>query len=307
MADLSELDRSGSVKIAGSDATGLEDNFMNVDANGSAFVGIRNSAGTFSDYNFGAVGAATLRTASQLGNATGSADFGTGSATAQTLRVTLSNFPVTLDTNYGTVSASTLRTAAQIGNATAVADFNAGANSAQTLRTASNLLTAGTALTSTLISAKQSLDVNIAGGTISVGVADKTTFTYGTTTFEPIGGVFQDTSPALTAGQSGAARLTANREQLVADIINTSGQNRAQSVTTSAAEALGAASILANRKFISLTPTNGTIYWGFVVGVTTSTGSPIFKNQCVTIAASANVHIYVIAGATTDVRIAEGS
>ena len=39
MADLSELDRSGSVKIAGGNpTTGLEDNFMEVDANGNAKV-----------------------------------------------------------------------------------------------------------------------------------------------------------------------------------------------------------------------------------------------------------------------------
>lgn len=69
---------------------------------------------------------------------------------------------------------------------------------------------AGTGLTSTLVSGKQALDVNIANS-ISVGVADKTTYTYGTTTFLPVGGVFQDTSPTLTAGQSGAFRLTANR------------------------------------------------------------------------------------------------
>lgn len=68
----------------------------------------------------------------------------------------------------------------------------------------------GTALTSTLIVAKQALDVNVANA-ISVGVADKTAFTYGTTTFLNVGGVFQDTSPSLTAGQSGALRLTANR------------------------------------------------------------------------------------------------
>lgn len=69
---------------------------------------------------------------------------------------------------------------------------------------------AGTGLTSTLVSGKQALDVNIANS-ISVGVADKTTYTYGTTVFLPVGGVYQDTSPALTAGQSGAFRLTANR------------------------------------------------------------------------------------------------
>lgn len=70
---------------------------------------------------------------------------------------------------------------------------------------------AGTGITSTLTGGRQALDVNIAGGSSSAAVADKTTYTYGTTLFQNFGGVFQDTSPALTAGQSGALRLTANR------------------------------------------------------------------------------------------------
>lgn len=73
------------------------------------------------DHNYGTVGANTLRTAAQIGNATGAADF-----------------------NFGTVGAQTLRTAAEIGNATGAADFNAGATGAQTLRTSSNQGTANT-------------------------------------------------------------------------------------------------------------------------------------------------------------------
>lgn len=92
-----------------------------------------------------------------------------------------------------------------------------------------------------------------------------------------------------------------------ADIVNTAGQYRAQSVTTTAAEALGAATILANRKSLTITPTNGTVYWGFSNAVTTTTGTPIFKNQCMSFAVGANVHVYVIAGATTDCRMTEGS
>lgn len=102
--------------------------------------------------------------------------------------------------------------------------------------------------------------------------------------------------------------INSNNGQLqVRDVINTAGQNRAQSITTSAAEALGAATILTNRKFVSMTPTNGTIYWGFTSGVTTSTGTPIFKNQTITIAVTDNVHIFVISAGTVDCRIAEGS
>lgn len=99
---------------------------------------IGNATGA-ADFNFGTVGAQTLRVAGQIGNATGAADFNSGAATAQTLRVTVSNFPTTLDTNYGTVGANTLRSAAQIGNATGAADFNFGTVGAQTLRTASEL------------------------------------------------------------------------------------------------------------------------------------------------------------------------
>jgi len=128
------------------------------------------------DTNYGTVGANTLRTASQIGNATGAADFNRGATTAQTLRtnsnlndgygiqlqstlgslnVNLTNIPtvnqgtspwvisgtVTAaeDKNYGTVGANTLRVASQIGNATGAADFNRGATGAQTLRTNSNL------------------------------------------------------------------------------------------------------------------------------------------------------------------------
>lgn len=47
--------------------------------------------------------------------------------------------------------------------------------------------------------------------TIGSGIADKTAFTYGTTADQPMGGVYQDTSPTVTAGQSGALRMTAYR------------------------------------------------------------------------------------------------
>lgn len=74
------------------------------------------------DTNYGAVGATTLRTAAQIGNATGAADF-----------------------DYGSIGAQSLRVASQIGNATGAADFNAGATGAQTLRTEANQGAPGTA------------------------------------------------------------------------------------------------------------------------------------------------------------------
>ena len=128
------------------------------------------------DTNYGIVGTNTLRTASQIGNATGAADFNAGATTAQTLRVTANQgTPGTAatgwfvrptdgtnsqsftaageakvdvtstfeDQNFGTVGATTLRVAAVPGNATGIADFNNGATGAQTLRVAANLAVGG--------------------------------------------------------------------------------------------------------------------------------------------------------------------
>jgi hypothetical protein len=92
--------------------------------------------------NFG-VATGALRVAAQIGNPTGSADFGSGATSAQTLRTLLATDSpgvsdlaklVQLALNYG-VSTGALRTAAQVGNASGVADFNSGNASAQTLRT----------------------------------------------------------------------------------------------------------------------------------------------------------------------------
>jgi hypothetical protein len=151
---------------------------LQVDANGRLLV----DAKTNNDTNYGVVGANTLRTAAQIGNATGAADFNAGATGAQTLRVaanqgapntnangwfvrvtdgtnnqsvtasgaahvTADNFPTTVDTNYGVVGANTIRTASQIGNATGAADFNNGATGAQTLRVAANLAIGGADVT----------------------------------------------------------------------------------------------------------------------------------------------------------------
>lgn len=44
-----------------------------------------------------------------------------------------------------------------------------------------------------------------------IGVADETSFTYGTSLEQPVGGVYQDTNPTLSAGETGAVRLTEYR------------------------------------------------------------------------------------------------
>ena len=92
------------------------------------------------DTNYGTVGANTLRTAAEIGNATGAADFNWGTVDAQTLRVAaeVGNATGSADFNWGTVGAQTLRVASEIGNASGLADFNAGATGAQTLRVVAN-------------------------------------------------------------------------------------------------------------------------------------------------------------------------
>lgn len=106
---------------------------------------------------------------------------------------------------------------------------------------------------------------------------------------------------------SGNNLNSTNNQLQVTDVLNVSSQYRAQSITTSAAEALGAATILVNRKMITITPTNGTIYFGTNSSVTTATGTPIFPNNTLFLDVTNNVHIFVIAAATTDCRIVEFS
>lgn len=118
--------------------TTLDTNYGVVGANtlrSAAQVG--NATGA-ADFNYGTVGAQTLRTAAQLGNATGSVDYNFGAASAQTLRAAslIGNATGAADFNYGAIGAQTLRAAAQLGNATGAVDYSFGAASAQTLRAA---------------------------------------------------------------------------------------------------------------------------------------------------------------------------
>jgi hypothetical protein len=121
MADLGEIDRALPVNIVGRNpGTGLDDNYLDVDVNGYVGSRLYTASGssinfgqatmanslpvTFAsdqssikisnfpttvDTNYGTVGASTLRTASQIGNATGGAAFGAGTTSAQVLRVVL--------------------------------------------------------------------------------------------------------------------------------------------------------------------------------------------------------------------------
>lgn len=150
----------------------------------------------------------------------------------------------------------------------------------------------GNAITSTVINSKQRLDVDLS----SEGV-DGSTAPFNSL---QIGG--KDPS-----GNLQAILTSVSGEIFEKDVINVSSQYRAQSVTTTAAEALGGATRLVNRKVIIITPTNGIIYWGTTTGVTTTTGFPLYPNQTLALSFTDNVPVYVIAATTTDTRILEGS
>lgn len=93
------------------------------------------------------------------------------------------------------------------------------------------------------------------------------------------------------------------------NIIDTDSINTNISVGTTAVEAKVGASRLADR--ISLTVFNNgsqTIYWGYSSSVTTTNGTPIFKNQLFEFDISDNRGVWLIASsAGQDVRVTEAS
>lgn len=357
------------------------------------------------DTNYGTVGASTLRTASQVGNASGAADFNTGATGAQTLRVQANQGAagasawLTTDAADGPVTPGTVASKSILiggqfnttlptlttgqqsalqtdssGRLLIVADFDdvkpATVNitiqdTASTTTAIANGQSAFTGTPTTNSAASFALDsldtvvVEVTGvwtGTLQIEVSmdggtvwyirpihqagGSSAASFGSFTANFAGGLnvgaWTNVRVRAIAAMTGTAtvrvvesinpnsiyvanairlvdssgdlvNITPNNDLNVADIINTSGQYRAQSVTTSAAEALGAGSILVNRKSLTVTPTNGTVYWGFSNAVTTSTGTPIFKNQTMSWAIGSALHVYLIAGSTVDCRITEGS
>lgn len=91
----------------------------------------------------------------------------------------------------------------------------------------------------------------------------------------------------------------------VVDILTSTSQYKALSVTTSATLAIGGSSALTNRRMIIITPTNGTVYWGTNSSVTTATGQPLVSFNQLFLDVNESVTIYLIGTATTDVRVTE--
>lgn len=224
MADLTEVQSSQSVKIAGAaPSTGIENNYLDIDTTGRPTVKLNDGSGV----------------AINLGQTTMSASLPVTIASNQsTLNVTNSNFPSTVDINYGTVGASTLRTASQIGNATGAALFGAGTTTAQVLRvvlptdqTSIPAVQSGTwnitnisgtvslptgastsANQTTIITSLQLIDNPI--GSVSAGTAGTSSFL--------TGGVFNTALPSLTNTQQSATQLDSSGRIIISPLTNSS-------------------------------------------------------------------------------------
>lgn len=93
----------------------------------------------------------------------------------------------------------------------------------------------------------------------------------------------------------------------VADVLSQGGIEGSFTVGTTALSLKVGASILEGRKSLTLlNNSNVTMYWGYTNAVTTSTGTPIFKNQFVTWSVADSQPVYIIAGtAGNNARITE--
>jgi hypothetical protein len=195
MADLNDISSSETVRLAGAGPlTGIPSNWMQVDVNGSAQVGIYNASGTSIDFNYGTVGAASIRVAAQIGNATGSAAFGAGTTTAQVIRVVLPTDQTAIPvTQSGTWN---------ITNITGTISLPTGA--------------ATSANQTTEITSLQLIDNPV--GSVGAGTAGTSSFL--------AGGVFNTALPSLSNGQQAALQLdTSGRLITVATVTFPYDQN----------------------------------------------------------------------------------
>ena len=79
-------------------------------------------------------------------------------------------------------------------------------------------------------------------------------------------------------------------------------------VTTTAVEVKVGASVLEERTIITIQPVDGDIYFGYSSGVTSATGTKIFKGQIYPMEATDKLPVYIVAATgTVDVRITEVS
>jgi hypothetical protein len=182
---------------------------------------------------------------------------------------TLAALSAKLNSDYG-ASTGAIRTASQIGNTTGAADFNSGVTGAQTLRvsvaTDSGLATA----------ANQATEI------ISLSSIDGKLNSLGQKTM------------------AGSVPITLASDQTVIDVSETlsSGGLEAEiTVGTTPVEVKVGVSKLAGRVLITAQPVDADMWWGYTSGVTTATGTKIFKDQVARWAASDVTTVYLVASA----------
>ena len=162
---------------------------IQVDANGRILVSNSNFPTTV-DTNYGTVGANTIRTAAQIGNATGAADFNAGATGAQTLRVSA---------NQGAPNTVANAWPMLITDGTHTATVSAGGDLNVTVATAlpagSNNIGSVNQGTSPWITS------DLADGSVTGGTAGTKSMLGG--------GIYNSTPPTLTNGQQASLQLNA--------------------------------------------------------------------------------------------------
>lgn len=108
------------------------------------------------------------------------------------------------------------------------------------------------------------LNVNIAGGGGSGGTSqtDQATFTYGTTAYTPMGGVYNSAITNLTSGQGGAVALTAARSMHVLEDNSASILSAVQSPIPAGTNNIGTVNLGTGLANVTATDCSGTIGTG---------------------------------------------
>lgn len=109
--------------------------------------------------------------------------------------------------------------------------------------------------------------------------------------------------------ETNPVNASANGELQSSDISNNGGVHGAITVGTSAIQAMVGVSPLSNRKTLTVfNNSNSDIYFGYSSSVTTSSGTPIFKNQIAEFDIGVNTEVWLIAGtASNNVRVTENA
>lgn len=113
-----------------------------------------------------------------------------------------------------------------------------------------------------------------------------------------------------TGIETNPAKVSANQDLGVSDVMDSNGVYGTLTVGTSAVQAKVGGSNLANRKLLTVDNTsNVVIYWGYNSSVTTSSyAGRIFKDQQASWAIGPNLSVYFIAGsAGNTVHLSEGA